>query len=61
MFEEWKQWTPVYFALTVNTLQWILDRILDATIGYTTKYGWKSEREDAKNIFTKSAQLVRMT
>jgi len=58
MFEEWLGKLPLYLGFFLTTLQFVVDSLLDLTVGYTTRGGWRKEREDAKTKFEKSAQLV---
>ncbi len=47
----------VVYAL--NRLQGALDCLLDLTLGYRTKTGWKRDRKRATQEYEKSAQMVR--
>ena len=40
-------------------LQSVFDILLDLTVGYSTKEGWRKERERSKQDYEASAQLVR--
>jgi len=58
MEREWKAKGSLYLGKLLIILQWILDSILDFVFGYTTRFGWRKERETARKSYKKSAQLV---
>jgi len=53
-----KVFVPNYFVKFLNLIQWFIDIVLEATVGFTTKRGWKKDREDSELLYEKSAQLV---
>jgi len=58
MSAEWNPKVVLLAGFCLNLLQRILDTLLDLTVGYTTRNGWKEDRRLAKENYDKSAQLV---
>ncbi len=53
-------WEACLFLVVhaLKRLQAALDLLLDLTLGYRTRDGWRADREEAERSYEKSAQIV---
>jgi len=58
LLTDWRVLIPNYFVRSLNALQWLLDIILQTSIGYSTRRGWKSDQHNSETNYEKAAQLV---